>query len=77
MVSSDRGTIRPSASAILRLIISSNFVDRSIDRQIGGLRALEDAAGIDADLAQRVRRVGPVAHQLHGVIDWKGRPLSQ
>src|SRR5262245_27510699 len=33
------------------------------DRQIRRLRALEDAAGIDADLTKRIRNVGSVAHQ--------------
>src|SRR5271157_4596044 len=35
-------------------------------RQVGGLGALEDAAGIDADLTIRVREVGSVAHQPAG-----------
>ena len=34
--------------------------------QVGGLYALEDAAGIDADLTKRVREVGSVAHQPAG-----------
>ena len=36
------------------------------DRQVGGLGALEDAAGIDADLTKRVCEVGSVAHQPAG-----------
>src|SRR5215475_11501783 len=32
-------------------------------RQVGGLRAFEDFAGIDAHLTKRFREVGPVAHQ--------------
>jgi hypothetical protein len=35
-------------------------------RQIGGLRALEDAAGIHADLMKHVRKVGSVTHQPFG-----------
>jgi Transposase DDE domain group 1 len=35
-------------------------------RQIGGLRALEDAAGIYADLMKHVRKVGSVTHQPFG-----------
>ena len=31
-------------------------------RQIGGLCAFKDAAGIDADLTKRIRDIGPVAH---------------
>src|SRR5207253_768046 len=33
------------------------------DRQVGGLLALEDAPGIDADLMERVHNVASVAHQ--------------
>src|SRR5262249_7392935 len=33
------------------------------DRQIRGLSALYDAAGIDAELTKRIRNVGSVAHQ--------------
>ena len=36
------------------------------DRQVRGLGALEDAAGIDADLTTRIRNVGSVAHQPAG-----------
>src|SRR5258708_11539534 len=36
------------------------------DRQVRGLGALEDAAGIEADLTPRVREVGSVAHQPAG-----------
>jgi hypothetical protein len=36
---------------------------RLYDRQIGRLHALEDAAGIDPELAKRIRNVGSVAHQ--------------
>src|SRR4029079_16613522 len=35
-------------------------------RKVGGLRAFEDAAGIDDDLAKRVRDIGSVAHQPAG-----------
>ena len=37
---------------------SSNLVGLH-DRQVGGLGALEDAAGIDADLAMRLRQLVP------------------
>ena len=37
------------------------------DRQVGGLGALEDAAGINADLTKHVREVGSVAHQPAGL----------
>ena len=36
------------------------------DRQVGGLRALEDAAGIDAGLTPRIRQVRSVAYQPAG-----------
>ena len=44
------GLSRPSALAVLRLMTSSNLVG-CIDRQVGGLGALENPAGVDADLA--------------------------
>src|SRR5262249_6224437 len=33
------------------------------DRQVGGLRALEDLTGVGADLAPHVQTIGPIAHQ--------------
>ena len=36
---------------------------RLLDRQVGRLLALENAAGVDASLLVRIRDVGPVAHQ--------------
>ena len=33
------------------------------DRQVGGLRALEDLTGVDADLTIHVQSIGPIAHQ--------------
>ena len=44
--SSDGGTSRPSAFAVLRLITSSNLVG-CLHRQVGGLLALEDAVDVD------------------------------
>ena len=60
--SSDGGTARPSILAVWALMTSSNL-RRLHDRQVRGLGALEDAAGIDADLTIRIRNVGSVAHQ--------------
>ena len=60
--SSVGGTSRPSILAVLRLMTSSNL-RRLHDRQVRGLCALEDAAGIDAELTPRARNVGSVAHQ--------------
>src|SRR5215470_5996323 len=37
--------------------------DRLQDRQVGGLRALQDVAGINADLTKHVRSIGCVTHQ--------------
>mgnify|MGYP003694463923 CR=1 FL=1 len=51
--------------AVLRLMTSSNLV-ACIDRQVRRLRALEDATGIDADLAIRVSGVVPIADQAAG-----------
>jgi len=33
------------------------------DRQVGRLGALEDAAGVNADLTMRIRNVASVTHQ--------------
>ena len=51
--------------AVLRLMTSSNFA-ACYDRQVGGLLALENPAGIDAGLTKRVRNIGSVAHQTAG-----------
>src|SRR5262249_18325868 len=37
-----------------------------LNRQIGGLFAFEDAAGVDADLAKQLRNIGSIAHQTTG-----------
>ena len=66
MASSVGGTVRPSIRAVWWLMTSSNF-DRLHHRQVRGLRALEDAAGIDADLTIRIRNVASVAHQPAGL----------
>src|SRR6516165_4787433 len=60
--SSVGGTSRPSALAVCRLMTNSNLVDCK-NRQLGGLRALEDLTGVDADLTPRVQNIGPIAHQ--------------
>ena len=39
---------------------------RLLHRQVGRLLALEDTAGVDADLAIEVSDAGPVAHQAAG-----------
>src|ERR1700737_3185148 len=47
-----------------------------LDRQLGGLLALENPAGIDADLAKGIGRAGPIAHHPagHGVLaKWVAR----
>src|SRR5262249_56330580 len=47
-----------------RLRVDDEFeFGRLQDRQVGGLRALEDLTGIDADLTPRVQKIGPIAHQ--------------
>src|SRR5262249_17495824 len=45
-------------------------------RQITGLGALEDAAGIDADLTKGIREVGSVTHQPAGFHRLTG-PISR
>src|SRR5262249_13145445 len=53
--SSDGGTVRPSIRAVTALMTSSNLLAR--------LGALEDAAGVDANLTKRIVNVDSVAHQ--------------
>jgi len=36
------------------------------DRQVGGLHALEDLTGVNADLTKHVWNIGPIAHQPTG-----------
>ena len=57
--------LTPSAFAVVRLMTNSNFVGLH-HRQVGGLRALQDLAGVDADLTPRVQKIGPIAHQPTG-----------
>ena len=52
--SSVGGTSRPSALAVFE-IDDQLELGRLQDRQVGRLRALENAAGVDAGLAIRVR----------------------
>ena len=56
--SSVGGTSRPSALAVLQ-IDDELELGRLHDRQVGGLRALEDSTGIDADLAIAVEQLVP------------------
>ena len=56
------GTVEAEHPGGLALMTNSNL-RRLHDRQVRGLRALEDAAGIDADLTIGIRNAGSVAHQ--------------
>src|SRR5215831_5151119 len=50
-----------------RLQIEDKFeLGRLQDRKLCGLRALKDAAGVDADLTEHVEKDRPVAHQKAG-----------
>ena len=69
--SSVGGTVRPSALAVVRLMISSTFV-ALLHRQVGRFLALENSAGVDADLSEQVRKTGTVAHQAAG----RGEPVN-
>jgi hypothetical protein len=60
VASSVGGTVRPSILAVSALMTSSNL-PRLHDRQVSGLGALEDAAGIDSELAEGIQKVGSVA----------------
>src|SRR5215471_3227540 len=64
------------------LVVNDQFEFRRLhDRQIGRLRALEDAAGIDADLAIHIHNVASIAHQSAGlgkftVPIYRGEPMA-
>jgi hypothetical protein len=60
--SSDRGTVRPSAFAVFRLITSSNLVG-CLHRKIGRPRAFEDLGDIAGSEPRVLEEVGPVAQQ--------------
>jgi hypothetical protein len=62
--SSVGGTSRPSALAVCRLMMNSNFVDCSTGKSAG--LALEDLTGVGADLTIHARTIGVVAHQPAG-----------
>ena len=65
MARSPGGTSMPSSLGGLQ-VDDELELGRLHDRQVGGLGALEDVAGIDADLTKHVRDVGSVAHQPAG-----------
>ena len=56
--SSDVGHVEAERPRGRRLMTNSNLVD-CIDRQVGGLGALEDAAGVDAKLPKCFRQARP------------------
>ena len=57
------GTVRPS---ILAVVDDELDFARLHDRQVRGLSAVEDATGIDANLAIPIHSAGSVAHQPTG-----------
>ena len=59
------GMLMPSALAVLRLMNSSTFED-CCDWQVSRLLALENPAGIDAGLPERIRITASVADQAPG-----------
>ena len=61
----DGGTVRPSAFAVLRLIDQLEC-RRLLNRQIGGLGALEDLSGVNALLAIDSREAQSIADQPAG-----------
>jgi len=61
VASSACGTLRPRTFAVCRLMTNSN--GRPYHRQLGRFLPLEDASGIDANLAIPLSRTRPVAHQ--------------
>ena len=60
-----RRCLRPSALAVLRLIANSSLVG-SVDRQIGGLRAIENPPNINSKLAVDISEVDAITHQAAG-----------
>jgi hypothetical protein len=69
----DGGTVRPSASAVLRLTTNSNLVGCWTGRS-AGLVALKDLSGVDADLTNRVGEARSIADQTAG--RGKSTPVS-
>ena len=63
--SSDGGTSRPSALAVLRLI-DQLVLGRRLHRQVGRLLALEDAVDIAGRAADTGRRDRPIGDQAAG-----------
>src|SRR5438132_793099 len=59
--SSDCGTARPSAFAVLRLITSE--LGRLLDRQVGGVRALEDLVDESGGAAEHRRLNWCIRHE--------------
>ena len=74
--SSVGGTSRPSALAVFEVDDQLEF-GRLHDRQVGGLGAFENAAGIDADLTVGIGNAGSIAHQAAGCGDTRGQDRSQ
>src|SRR5262249_16608983 len=60
--SSMGGTARPSIRAVSALLTRSNLLDCTTGRS-AGLGPLQDAAGIDTELAKRIHDVGSITHQ--------------
>jgi hypothetical protein len=68
--SSARLSSPSDAQRLGRLHVNDQFDLRGLHHgQVGGLLALEDAAGIHAGLAQRIPQACPVAHQ--AALQWK------
>jgi hypothetical protein len=57
--------VSPSALTVFRLMTNSNLV-RLPNRRLGGIHALEDAAGTDAELMKLVCEISSIAHQPAG-----------
>ena len=63
--SSDTGILMPKAFAVLRLITSSTFVDL-LNRQVGGLRARQNTAGVGSGHGVGLLDAAAVTHQAAG-----------
>ena len=60
--STDGGTVRPSALAVLRLI-TSLVLGRRLHRQVGRLLAFEDAVDVAGRSPELVDPIGPIGDQ--------------
>ena len=69
--SSGSGTVTPRVLARLEVDKQFYFCDQ-LDRQFGGIFALEDGSGINASLTMRLHEIASVTHQAAGDTEVAG-----